>query len=105
MKTRDPYTAIADPTRREILNLLRDEKVAPAGAIAAHFSDVSRPGISRHLRVLKECGLVDVFRSGKTQNYMLNPEPINEMREGWLASFADMHVESLARLRKIVESD
>lgn len=103
--SRDAFTAIADPTRREILDLLRTNETLPAGDIAGHFSSASRPGISRHLRVLRECGLVNVERAGKTQNYTLNAEPLNAIRDGWLANFATMHTQSLAALRKRVEGN
>ena len=85
---RDAYVAIADPTRREILDLLRKRDVVVAGDIAAEFREVSRPAISRHLRILRECGVVISFKRGKTQNYSLNPLPINEIRCGWLTRFA-----------------
>ena len=75
-----------------------------AGEIASNFEDASRPGISRHLRVLKECGVVSSVRDGKTQNYTLHPEPLVDLREGWLAQFSANQIESLARLRKRVES-
>ncbi len=104
MNSRDAYTAIADPTRREILDLLRDRGTVMASAIAAHFARVSRPGISLHLRVLKECGVVTSQRDGKTQNYTLVPEALNEVRDGWLANFGNMQSESLAALRRRVES-
>ena len=81
MRTRDAYTAIADPTRREILGLLRDRGSLMAGEIAANFASASRPGISRHLRVLKECGVVTSRREGKTHNYSLRPEPLTEIRD------------------------
>ncbi len=105
MKTRDAYTAIADPTRREILDLLRVRGTGTAGEIAAAFSEVSRPAISRHLRVLKECGVVAARKSGKTQNYVLNRSPLNDLRTGWLANFADAETRRLARLRRVVEDD
>ena len=76
-----------------------------AGEIADSFRTASRPGISRHLRVLKECGLVTSLRVGKNQHYKLNPRPLNDISAGWLASFAEMQVESLAALRRRVESD
>jgi len=104
-KNRDAYTAIADPTRREILDLLRASEVLAAGDIANHFSSASRPGISRHLRVLRECGLVNVERDGKAQNYTLNPQPLAEIRDGWLAAFATMQTRSLTTLRRRVEGD
>ena len=105
MGSRDAYTAIADPTRREILDLLLTRGVLPAGEIANHFSSASRPGISRHLRVLRECGIVSVERNGKIQNYTLNAEPLNAIRAGWLARFGTMQTKSLAALRKRVEGE
>lgn len=104
LRGRDAYAAIADPTRRDILSLLRDRGSLVAGEIAANFGTASRPGISRHLRVLKECGLVSAARDGKNQNYTLNPQPLQDIGSGWLASFADMQVQSLVALRKEVES-
>ena len=95
MSNRDAYTAIADPTRREILDLLLMQGSLMAGEIAANFASASRPGISRHLRVLKECGVVTCQRAGKTQNYTLSPKPLNEVRSGWLAGFAKGQVDSL----------
>lgn len=101
---RDAYAAIADSTRREILDLLREEGPPLAGDIAARFKDASRPGISRHLRVLKECGVVSSRKEGKKQHYSLCPKPLLALREGWLARFSEGQTKSLARLRKRVES-
>lgn len=97
------YAAISDPTRREILELLRDRGVQTAGEIATNFRSVSRPGISRHLRVLRESGVVTSIRRGKTQNYELNSAPLIAIREGWLAGFSTMQTNSLTALRKRVE--
>jgi len=74
-----------------------------AGEIAEHFASASRPGISRHLRVLRECGVVRCTRRGKEQLYAVNPEPINAIREGFLAGFARMQTDSLKALRRKVE--
>jgi DNA-binding transcriptional ArsR family regulator len=74
-----------------------------AGDIAAHFSSASRPGISRHLRVLRECGVVHCTRHGKEQRYSVNPAPMNAIREGFLAGFATMQTDSLKALRRKVE--
>jgi DNA-binding transcriptional ArsR family regulator len=100
---RDAYTAIADSTRREILALLRDHPTMAAGEIAAHFPSASRPGISRHLRVLRECGVVHGTRHGKEMRYALDPRPINAIRDGFLAGFATMQTESVKALRQRVE--
>lgn len=103
MGARDAYTAIADPTRREILELLRDRGTLMAGEIAANFASASRPGISRHLRILRECGVVSSRREGKAQHYNLDPAPLSQIRDGWLASFGIMQTESLKALRRRVE--
>ena len=67
MSNRDAFVAIADPTRREILELLHDRDAMAAGEIATYFAPRSRPGISRHLRVLRECGVLRCTRHGKEQ--------------------------------------
>jgi ArsR family transcriptional regulator len=80
------FKSLSDPTRREILRLLR-AKDLPAGEIAARF-DVTWPSISHHLSVLKEAGLVLVRREGQTLIYSLNAtvlqETLAEMM-GWFA--------------------
>ncbi len=102
--TRNVYTAIADPTRRKILGLLRDRGVVSAGDIAESFPSLSRPGISRHLRVLRECGVVDAHRHGTFKHYVINPGPLAAIRDGWLASFSTMQSASLRALRRRTES-
>lgn len=66
--------ALADPTRREILRMIRDTPL-PAGTIAGAFA-VSRPAISRHLRVLREAGLVREKTEGRERIYRLEPAPL-----------------------------
>lgn len=73
----DGARAIADPVRREILELVRAAPL-PAGAIAAHFS-ISRPAVSKHLRVLTECGVVEATTSGRQRIYALRTEPLVEI--------------------------
>ena len=74
--------AIADPVRREILLMLRDEPLS-AGQIADRFV-ISRPAISRHLRVLREAGLVRDAADGRRRLYTLVTAPLDELA-GWLA--------------------
>ncbi len=78
--------AIADPVRRDILMLLR-EQVMSAGEIAACF-DISRPAVSRHLRVLRECGLVVGEAHGRERLYRLDTAPLAPL-ETWLALLHD----------------
>lgn len=77
--------AIADPVRREILVMLRDERLS-AGEIAERFV-ISRPAVSRHLRVLRESGLVRDELVGRQRFYVLHAEQFTELLE-WLAPFA-----------------
>ncbi|AGZ42919.1 metalloregulator ArsR/SmtB family transcription factor [Actinoplanes friuliensis] len=81
----DVAAAIADPVRREILEMLR-ERPLPAQRIADRFS-ISRPAVSRHLRVLRECGLVQDTPSGRERHYRLDTSPFTQLTE-WLAGFA-----------------
>jgi DNA-binding transcriptional ArsR family regulator len=73
--------AIADPVRREILLMLRDESLS-AGQIADRFA-ISRPAVSRHLRVLREAGLVRDTADGRRRVYALVTDPLDELA-GWL---------------------
>ena len=76
--------ALADPTRQRIVELLTDSEQS-AGEIAAEFR-TSRPGVSRHLRVLREQGLVRVRSDGRRRLYSLDPAPFAELDE-WLARY------------------
>jgi DNA-binding transcriptional ArsR family regulator len=70
--------AIAEPNRRRILRLVRDEELA-AGEIASHF-EISWPAVSQHLGVLKEAGLVDERRNGVRRLYRVRPEGLTELQ-------------------------
>jgi DNA-binding transcriptional ArsR family regulator len=87
--------AIADPIRRRVLELVRDREL-PAGELAAQF-EVSRPAVSRHLRVLREAGLVRERRSGRLRLYRADPEPLDELRD-WLNRYWDARLEALKGL-------
>ena len=86
--------AIAEPRRRRILALVRDEELA-AGEIAAHF-DVSRPAVSQHLNVLKEAGLVSERRNGTRRLYRARPEGLAELKI-FLEGFWDERLDALKR--------
>ncbi|WTW92150.1 metalloregulator ArsR/SmtB family transcription factor [Streptomycetaceae bacterium NBC_01309] len=77
--------AIADPVRREILMLLRDARLS-AGEIGRQFA-ISRPAVSRHLRVLRESGLVRDELVGRHRYYVLQPDRFDELAH-WIARFA-----------------
>lgn len=79
----DVISLLADPTRRRIIELLAEDELS-AGELAANF-DIARPGVSRHLRQLREGGLVSVTQSGRRQIYRLEPNQLMEV-DRWLAS-------------------
>ena len=84
--------AIAEPSRRRILTLVRDGELS-AGEIAARF-DVTRQAVSQHLGVLKEAGLVDERRNGTRRLYRARPEGLTEVR-AFLEEFWDERLEAL----------
>ncbi len=81
---RDPFQAIADPTRRAILVLLAAQTMT-AGAIAEKF-DVARPTISKHMQVLNECELITANQKGREIYYEIKVDKMKEI-EKWLAQF------------------
>jgi DNA-binding transcriptional ArsR family regulator len=90
--------AIAEPRRRAILKLVWEVE-QPAGAIAAHLSEITHAAVSQHLRVLKEAGLVSERRDGRHRYYRARRAAIVELRSS-LEAFWD---EGLERLRAVVE--
>lgn len=76
--------ALADGSRRKLLEILRDHP-APAGELA-NALPIARPGVSRHLRVLREAGLVDVRQESQRRIYSLRPEPLADV-DSWLGDY------------------
>ena len=77
----DAFLALADPTRRRIIESLADGE-APFGDLAGQFA-MSRPAVSQHLKVLREAGLVAVRKDAQRRIYRLNPEGLDEL-DRWL---------------------
>ena len=91
--------AIAEPHRREILRLVKDEELS-AGEIASQF-DISWPAISQHLGVLKEAGLVDERRNGVRRLYRARPEGLTELQ----AFLEELWSDRLAALKREAERE
>ena len=96
------FSALADPTRRAVLDLLRRGR-QPAGQIALAFP-VSRPAISKHLRLLRRAHLVNEHREGRHRFYQLNPEPLKAV-DSWLEQYRTFWNTSLANLKAFVETE
>src|SRR6516162_2989375 len=93
----DVFRAIADPTRRAILDRLRAGP-ANAGTLAADFRS-SRPAVSKHLRVLREARLVVDTKVGRERVYVVNPVPLQSVA-GWLEGYRGFWQASLTRLKR-----
>jgi DNA-binding transcriptional ArsR family regulator len=96
------FQALADPTRRAVLDLLRRGS-QPAGEIASAFP-VSRPAISKHLRMLRRAQLVRQHRQGRHRVYQLNPEPLRAV-DSWLEQYRSFWSASLTNLKSFVEAE
>jgi DNA-binding transcriptional ArsR family regulator len=98
-KTDAVLRALADPQRRQMLRLVRNEEVA-AGEIAAHF-EITQQAVSQHLRVLKHAGLVSERRDGTRRLYALRPESLEPVR----AVLEEFWPAALDRLKQVVEAN
>ena len=96
------FQALADPTRRAVLDLLRRGS-QPAGQIASAFP-VSRPAISKHLRLLRRAHLVREHREGRHRVYQINPEPLRAV-DSWLEQYRVFWTASLNSLKVFVEAE
>src|SRR5713101_4553165 len=96
------FSALADPTRRAVLDLLR-VGTRPAGEIARAFP-VSRPAISKHLRILRRAHLVEERREGRHRMYQLNPGPLKAV-DKWLEHYRSFWSASLTNLKSFVEAE
>jgi DNA-binding transcriptional ArsR family regulator len=98
----DIYRAIADPTRRAILDRLR-RGPAPVNRLAADFAQ-SRPAISRHLRVLREAHVVLEDRAGRERVYRIEPDALREVAE-WIETYRAFWQTSLTNLKRRLEEE
>lgn len=98
----DVFQALADPTRRQLLNMLGEQEMAVT-AISGHFP-MSRTAVSKHLRILAEAGLVQEQKVGRERRYRLQPEPLLEVKR-WLSYYDRFWENKLNVLKHFVEAD
>lgn len=94
---RDVFQAIADPTRREILGMLSEEPLN-VNSVAEHF-DVSRTAIYKHIKILIECGLVDVQQKGRERYCEAKLEKLSEVSE-WVEQYRKLWTQKLDALEQ-----
>jgi DNA-binding transcriptional ArsR family regulator len=97
-----PYAALAEPHRRQILDLLRTGE-RPVADLVAHLG-LSQPGVSKHLKVLREAGLVVARTQGKQRMYALRPEPLVEVVQ-WLEPYQMLWSSRLDALERHLEEE
>jgi DNA-binding transcriptional ArsR family regulator len=97
-----PFEALAEPNRRRILDLLREGE-RPAGELVEALS-ISQPGVSKHLKVLREAGLVRVTADGQRRLYRLAPERLAEM-DAWLTPYRRFWAGRLGALQNHLEQE
>ncbi len=100
--TSDAFNAIAERRRREIIGLL-SERTRTVNDLVDSIGDVTQPQVSKHLRVLREVGLVNVQEDGRLRRYSLNASPLQEIHE-WVQSFERFWDHQLAGVKNLAES-
>lgn len=96
---RDVFQAIADPTRREIIGLIARKTMTP-NSVAESF-DVSRQAISKHIKILTECGLVSIRQQGRERFCSVEPEKLNEVAD-WLLDFRNLWEQRFKKLDEML---
>ncbi|HEX5480129.1 MAG TPA: helix-turn-helix domain-containing protein [Dehalococcoidia bacterium] len=97
------FKALADPTRRHLLDRLFERDGRTLGDLASG-EDMTRFGVMRHLRVLEDAGLIVVRRSGREKRHYLNTVPIQLIYERWIDKYRAGRVSALADLKKGLEA-
>jgi DNA-binding transcriptional ArsR family regulator len=100
---RDVYSAVADPTRRELLRLLAEADELPLHEMTAKFQ-MGRTAVSKHLAILKEAGLVEERKVGRETRYHLNATPLRELQE-WVSFYEQFWTEQIHRLQDLLEKE
>jgi len=98
----DVFKALADPTRRELLDELFRNDGQPLNALAARF-EMSRIGVAKHLSVLETAGLVVTKRRGREKLHYLNPVPVRLVHDRWVSKYTEPWVAGLAGLKRELE--
>ena len=96
------FKALADASRRKLLDLLHEHDGRTLNDLCEHL-DMSRQGVTQHLDLLEAANLVATVRSGREKLHFLNPVPLQEIYERWLAKFEKPRLKALADLKKRME--
>ena len=98
------FKALADASRRELLDRLRTENGQTLGQLCANL-DMTRQAVTKHLALLEEANLVVVLWRGREKLHYLNPVPIHEITERWIGKFERARLDALADLKDNLEGE
>ena len=99
----DVFKALADRSRRRLLDKLFRRDGQTLGELEEHLPDMTRFGVMKHLRVLEEAGLVVTRREGREKLHFLNPVPIRLVHDRWIDKYTEHRVAALADLKHELE--
>jgi DNA-binding transcriptional ArsR family regulator len=98
------FKALADPTRRELLDRLREGDGQSLSALEEGVP-MSRFGVMKHLKVLEEAGLVTTQKRGREKLHFLNPVPIRLIHDRWVSKYAEPWASALSELKRDIENE
>ena len=98
------FRALADPTRRQLLDKLHARNGQTLNALCEEM-DMTRQAVTKHLAILEEANLVTTLRRGREKEHYLNPVPINEIAERWIGKFERHRLDALSDLKKRLERE
>jgi len=98
------FKALADPTRRKLLDLLHAHDGRTLSELCEHL-DMTRQGVTQHLDLLEAANLVATMRRGREKLHFLNPMPLQEIYERWIAKFEKPRLKALSSLKKRLEKE
>jgi DNA-binding transcriptional ArsR family regulator len=99
------FKALADPGRRQLLDALRERNGQTLGELCEQLPELTRQGVTKHLRLLEEAGLVVTMRRGRNKYHYLNPVPINEIAERWISNYERDKLRALSALKAALEEE
>src|ERR671918_1736411 len=99
------FKALADPTRRGLLDELFEEDGQTLSALEARVPTMTRFGVMKHLRVLEEAGLVTTRRNGREELHFLNTVPIQLIPDPWVSKYAESWTAGLSAMKRDLEAE
>jgi DNA-binding transcriptional ArsR family regulator len=103
MSMDDVFRALADPTRRQLLDKLHARNGQTLNALCAEM-DMTRQAVTKHLAILEEANLVAAVRRGREKLHYLNPVPIHDIADRWIGKFERSRLQALSDMKKALEA-